>query len=106
MGVECDKLQRPDAAGGARTAARRAAGSRRDPRGQRGFVAPELRPQMSGAQQRAQDESVRRLKAIMAAAERYCAEHPERIEPGARERVCPCGVVLRQCLCEIQRSRR
>lgn len=62
-------------------------------------------PAMSAAQQRAQDLSVAYLQDAMAAAERYLAAHPERIE-GTRPLLCQCGAVaLQQCPCPLRRAR-
>lgn len=77
----------------------------------RRLATPELRPQMTPAQHRAQDATVAALRdavelqELCKRAERYLAAHPDRIEGQPRERRCPCNVTLAECLCAIQRAR-
>lgn len=65
--------------------------------------APSLAPQMSQAQRRAQDATVAILRRYASEAEAYLAMHPQDQEAG--ERLCPCGIVERQCACPIRRAR-
>lgn len=69
----------------------------------RRLAAPELRPQMTAAQRRAQDATVAILRRYADAAEAYLAAHPQRAEPG--EQLCPCGIVTRACRCPLRTTR-
>lgn len=64
---------------------------------------PDLRPQMTAAQRRAQDATVAILRRYADAAEAYLAAHPDRAEPG--ERLCPCGIETRACQCPLRTTR-
>jgi len=64
---------------------------------------PELTPQMTAAQQRAQDASVRNLERVMREAEAYLDARADAAD-AARERLCPCGIALRACQCPLRRD--
>lgn len=65
-----------------------------------------LAPQMTSAQQHAQDETVRVLAHYVREAERWLAGR--KLDAGAP--LCPCGIALAQCRCPLcadaQRRRR
>lgn len=61
-------------------------------------------PQMTAAQQRAHEQTVAILRTHCDAAEAHLARRDvAAIEVG--ERVCPCGIVERDCQCTLWRSR-
>ena len=67
---------------------------------------PDLRPQMTAAQRRAQDATVAILRRYADAAEAYLAARPERAEPAvAGESLCPCGIETRACQCPLRTTR-
>ena len=72
----------------------------------RRLATPELRPQMTAAQRRAQDATVTILRRYADAAEAYLAAHPERGDLAvAGEQLCPCGIVTRDCRCPLRAKR-
>lgn len=60
--------------------------------------------QMTPAQQRAQDASVRNLERIMREAEAYLSARADAAEAAARERLCQCGIALRACQCPLRQA--
>lgn len=66
---------------------------------------PQRAPQLTPAQQRAQDATVAILRHYADAAEHYLAAHPERADPAAaHERLCSCGIALRECRCPLRQA--
>lgn len=61
--------------------------------------------QMTPAQQRAQDASVRNLEHIMREAEAYLSARTDAADAD-RERLCPCGIALRSCQCPLRQAKR
>jgi hypothetical protein len=70
--------------------------------GRAGFAVPSLAPRLTPAQSRAQEATVAILRRYADAAESYLAAHPERIDAGAHERLCPCGIREPDCLCPLR----
>jgi len=60
--------------------------------------------QMTPAQQRAQDASVRNLEHVMREAEAYLSARAD-ADDAARERLCPCGIALPACQCQLRQAK-
>lgn len=68
----------------------------------RRLAVPSLAPRLTPAQSRAQEATVAILRRYADAAESYLAAHPGRIDAGAHERLCPCGIREPDCLCPLR----
>lgn len=74
-------------------------------RPQRTLRVPELRPQMTPAQSRAQDATAAILRRYADEAEAYLAARAAEARDQAREALCPCGIAERDCQCPLRQGR-
>lgn len=74
-------------------------------RPQRTLRAPELRPQMTPTQSRAQDATAAILRRYADEAEAYLAARAAQAEERATDRLCPCGIAERDCQCPLRQGR-
>lgn len=74
-------------------------------RPQRTLRAPELRPQMTPTQSRAQDATAAILRRYADEAEAYLAARAAEARDQARDALCPCGIAERDCQCPLRQGR-
>lgn len=72
----------------------------------RTLAEPRRHAEMTPEQKRAHDATVAILRRYCDEAEAHLRERAERAKESAGgERLCPCGIVVSSCRCDIQRAR-